>query len=463
VLSAWTASRYLLRYGVRDSCLVSRMSGTVARAPHLRGAALVVTAGALAAIGYATLVPQPGTATESHLCVVCGSLGGVSAILNILLFVPLGIGLGLSGFSRKLAVTGMCTLSILIETAQLLVISGRNATIGDVLANTLGGALGFALARNVFILLRPSARVARLLTVGWAAVWLTIQTASAFAFSFSLPRSQYYGQIARELGGSEGFTGQVLHASLADVVVPDERFVDSHRARELLMRGATLTAAFLPPRFPNDTTPIVRIADDSEKEILLLAQIGPNIVYGVRTGAAALRLRPPLFALPRIFARAAHLDSTEANTPVTVRASYSAREVSVNAQSVASQSLRIPIRAAAGWTIFLPFEWFIEGSRAELAISAIWTALLLLPMGYWLARAFPFQRAQLSAMMPIAATVTALLVLYAGTILVPEVFGVNPASGADWLAALVGIFSGVALAPRPFAQDRELVGEPIRS
>src|SRR5450759_4224060 len=277
------------------------MKLTVAPAPHLRRAGLVITIASLAAIGFATLLPEPAAAVGSHFCLVCGSLGGVDAVLNVFLFVPLGIGLTLSGLPAKRALLAMCALSALIETAQFLVIPGRDSTIGDVLTNTLGGALGFAIGRYAPTLLRPSPRIALALALSWSAVWLAIQTISAFGFSPAIPRSEYYGQIARQLGNFEQFRGAVVRASIADVTVPDTRFPDSHRVRELLLRGAIVTTTIVPAKLTTDIAPIVRVADAREREIVLLAQNAENLVFGVRTGAAALRLRPPFFALPDAF------------------------------------------------------------------------------------------------------------------------------------------------------------------
>src|SRR3954469_19639810 len=165
------------------------MKMTVAPAPHLRTAGFVITMVSLAAIGLATLLPASGAASGSHFCLVCGSFGGVDAVLNVLLFVPLGIGLALSGLPAKRALLAMCALSALIETAQLLVIPGRDSTIGDLLTNALGGALGFAMARYPEDWLRPTPRIARNLLVAWAAIWLTIQIISNFGLAVSLPDS----------------------------------------------------------------------------------------------------------------------------------------------------------------------------------------------------------------------------------------------------------------------------------
>ena len=46
---------------------------------------------------------------------------------------------------------------------------------------------------------------------------------------------------------------------------------------------------------PPEVAPIVRIADDEEHEIAILAQQRCDLVFGVRTGADVLRLRPLRF------------------------------------------------------------------------------------------------------------------------------------------------------------------------
>jgi hypothetical protein len=116
------------------------------------------------------------------------------------LFAPLGLGLALSGVPGKRALVAMCALSVLIETAQFFVISGRDSTVGDVLTNTLGGALGYLIGRYPRFWLLPPPRGARILVAAWAMIWLIVQVVSSIAFTVSIPRSVYYGQIARRLG-----------------------------------------------------------------------------------------------------------------------------------------------------------------------------------------------------------------------------------------------------------------------
>jgi len=423
------------------------MKRTVAPAPHLRRAGLAIATTSLALIGFETLLPEPGAALSSHLCLLCGSLGGVSAILNILLFMPLGIGLALSGFPGKRAVISMCALSALVETAQLL-IPGRDSTIGDVLTNTLGGALGFAIGRYAFILLRPSPRIAVALTIGWSAVWLAIQTTSAFGFSPTFPPTRYFGQIAPRLEDLEEFRGRVLRASIADVLVSDSEFKDSPRVRELLLGGATLTTTLLPSGATHDVAPIVRVADAREREIVLLAQSGEDLVFGVRTGAGVLRFRPLLFAVADVFQGASSADSGPGTDTVTVGARYSARELAVSKQTVGpTHERRIPITASLGWTMLMPFQWYIEGTNTELFLSAIWIACLLIPLGYWGVGITRVSEERDTTRIRAMAVSIALALLYLGLVVVPQSFGMTAAPLGAWLAALTGILLGAALAP----------------
>ena len=133
-------------------------------------------------IGLATLTPSDQANTGGGaLCIVCGDFGGVDALLNVMLFVPLGIGLAMAGVRASRAIPAMCLATILIETLQIGVISGRDASIGDVITNAVGGALGYLIGSRIDRLLRPSARAAFTLCVAWLSCWLGFQALAAFA------------------------------------------------------------------------------------------------------------------------------------------------------------------------------------------------------------------------------------------------------------------------------------------
>ena len=430
------------------------MTESVVRTPHLRKTGVLVGLAALVVIGFATLLPTAPGPAAPHLCVICGSFGTVDAILNLGLFVPLGVGLALSGVGAKRAIIGMFLLSGFIELAQL-VIPGRDSTIGDVLTNTLGGALGFALARSAYSWLDPSPAMARTLSATWSILWLAIQTVSAFGFSPVLPHSQYYGEIAPMLGGFDQFRGRVLRAMVSDVTVPPTRFEDSRGVRELLEGGATTAVMIVTGGKTRAVAPIVRIADDHQREIMIFAQKDDMLVYGLRGGAAVLRLRPPFFAMRGVF-DSAGTSGTVRSDSLTASGRYTPHEVGLDAKG-AKETLkrRIPIVASLGWTMVSPVRWYLEGSLAEGVITIVWTSLLLFPLGYWIASVGRTGRHRRPASwLTLAFAIIA--VLSTGFVGVPHIFDVGAATLGDWLAGVGGIVLGATLGSRVIGRNRKI-------
>ncbi len=96
-------------------------------------------------VGLLTLFPTPRgrpRPPDPLVCIFCGDFGGVDFLLNILLFVPLGLGLALAGFSWRRAVLLAGLLSFGVELLQMKIIVGRDASLGDVMTNTTGGGVG---------------------------------------------------------------------------------------------------------------------------------------------------------------------------------------------------------------------------------------------------------------------------------------------------------------------------------
>ena len=419
------------------------MKMTVAPAPHLRRIGLALTITTLGLIAFATLRPGPPGPTESPFCVICGSYGTVDVILNIVLFIPLGIGLALTGVSERRALLAMCALSAMIETAQLLFIPGRDATFRDVLTNTLGGAVGLALAWHADLLLRPPPRIARSLALGWAAIWLVVQVVSNFGFAITLPSSDYYGQIGRLLGGFDLFPGKVLSARVGSVSLPNTALEESRTLQSLLLAGATLAATVVPDEPTRRIAPIVRIADETKKEIVLLAQDGDLLVFTVRTGASVLRLRPPLFGLPGAFLL--REPEPSAGDSLTVSGRYTRGEVELESQSRSdNRANRIPVAASLGWTLWLPFPWLIEGTLAERAVSWLWVAFLVIPLGYWAIQTKDPSESDRAGWHWSAIVVTVTF-LGAGFLLLPYLFGLPPAPLDVWIAASGGLIFGLVL------------------
>src|SRR2546426_3423407 len=106
-----------------------------------------------------TLVPLEATdGPPPILCVLCGDGALADGVLNAALFLPLGAALSVAGWRPWRTIALGALLSCGVETAQF-VIPGRDPSLSDVLFNTLGTALGIALARSASTLWRPGPHV----------------------------------------------------------------------------------------------------------------------------------------------------------------------------------------------------------------------------------------------------------------------------------------------------------------
>jgi glycopeptide antibiotics resistance protein len=418
------------------------MPGTPAPSPHARrfGFALVVLS--LAAIAWLTLGPAHASSSpiESHLCVVCGPLGGVDILLNTLLFIPLGVGLSLGGLSLRRAVLICFVLSLSIETAQAFIVRGRASTLSDILTNTLGGAIGFWSARTAPIWLAPSRNRAAWLAAVWGAIWLLIQIVSSYSLSPSLRPSQYYGQIAHQRGGRAVFHGQVDSARIGTTPIPNGAFADSRSIRQLLLNGAPIVAVVRVGEPTPNFASIVRVADDKQREITSIAEEGDRLVFSIRTGASNLRLREPAFGMPGVFT-ARPLSDSAAETLV-MSARFNDGTVRLVAETPSGhREVNFSPRAALAWTAVVPFHGHLESGKMELVATFLWTSVLLIPLGYC-AATLARQLERVPALSLMGALVA---LLAAGLIFVPATFALRGATLLDWIAALSGLGIGAAL------------------
>jgi glycopeptide antibiotics resistance protein len=137
--------------------VITRISATRNRSrPH---AALIVTLGYLAFIGWLTLGPQPtDTETKSLAMVVVDAVNSfgpihnftfadLEFISNIAIFVPIGF-LFVALFGRRrwwLAILAGAVLTLVIEGTQTF-LPARVPDVRDLIANTTGAILGALLA-----------------------------------------------------------------------------------------------------------------------------------------------------------------------------------------------------------------------------------------------------------------------------------------------------------------------------
>lgn len=385
------------------------------------------------AIGVATLVPRPDqagpVARTPPWCVVCGELGMVDVVLNILLFVPFGAALRWRGHRVGRIALLSFGLSLAVELVQAA-IPGRDPSLSDLLTNTAGGALGGMLAGWWPQLVRPERGAARLLAGAWAGLWLLQTALTAVMVRPSLPRTWYWGQLAPDLEQFDRFHGRVVSAAVGANRVRMGRLAASAEVRRALLAGEPLLGVATPGDRTSRIAPIVSIFDEQQREIVLVGRWGDDLVYRLRTGSVDLLLRPPAIRLPGVFA---NVDT--ALVEVSGRFEPAAAGFTVSWAGRGGTLERVvPLSAQWGWSLLMPFP-HAHGVETPW-LTAGWLIAWVFPMGYWARR---------YRTVALAGAAGALVI---GLGVVPQLLGLRPGAVSEWLAGAVGLAVGAGLSAR---------------
>ena len=190
---------------------------------HWRRGLLGASVGAILLL---TLFPgEPGVACSIYEF-DCGQRSLADALLNIILFVPLGLALG--SYRWKILTTCFFALALsgLVELTQVI-LPGRYASTTDLAANVLGAAAGVWLVHSSSRWLYPVPAKANRLAV--ASVALAI---GSWALTGYLLRPAYpSGIYLSEWTPYQLYHGQVLRASLGSVPLRHFRHLDSQNVR----------------------------------------------------------------------------------------------------------------------------------------------------------------------------------------------------------------------------------------
>ncbi len=404
---------------------------------------VALTGVAVILIALFTLRPSPEdihtVAQTDFLCLyTCGDQALRDAVLNIVLFIPLGLALALwlPGWAALLlcvAATGG------IEYVQWGWLAGRDASLRDLLTNTLGGGLGLWLAHGWRKVLLPAAPAAVRLATSAGLVWLAVVGLTAVAVQPSLPDTTWWGQWAPQLGQFELWRGTLLAADVNGVALPNGQAASTSRLRrELRSDRATVTARILTGPQPTETAPIVSSFDGEQREIFVLGQRGMDLVFSIRTGLLAAGLRGPLLRFPDALA-------LPPGEPVTVSGGISDRGWLLQV-TTATATTTWHTRWSAGllWTGFLPFTYVLGADTRPL--NALWLGLLLLPAGYWMGCATDRRRAMLWQV----------LIVVLGLGLLAPLAGLSFSPALEWLGSLAGGAAGL-LAGAPSASRRPAI------
>ncbi len=234
-----TCDRGLMGDNVRPA--VSRRQEGWAR---LGATALVVT------ILLITLWPMPEEAYRVSLtpptCLICGEEGMQDVLQNMMMTLPLGLALVLSGLRRRTAVIAVFALSFAIEALQYFVVPGRDGSLSDVITNTTGGLLGALLAPHLATLLLPNRRIALRLALAagllWAAAWVFGAWALGGNVGSGHWRGRFPGNLPPDLPTFSGTPVDAAIDSTALGVIPRAlpEAVEQRFARDSFTLAATI-------------------------------------------------------------------------------------------------------------------------------------------------------------------------------------------------------------------------------
>ena len=390
-----------------------------------------------------TLLPGPEiTAPPEDLpsifCLLCGERGAADGILNVLLFVPLGIALMARTGSMIRVVLFAVTLSLGIEVLQGM-IPGRYPTLGDVVYNSVGGVTGMALAMSAKQLLWPSRRLAGALTVGTGAVVAGLLFLTGVLLAPSFPPTIYYGQWTADLHYMEAYQGQVLEASLGSMFLRSERTSDPELAVTLLRSGAPLEVQAVAGPAPPALAPIVSILDASAVEVLVLGADATDLVLRVRYRANELRLDRPDLRIRKAFA------TTQPGDTIRLRAENRGKGYSLSLDGHEYPPLRHT--PGEGWALLLHPEH--TAAWLDFALRLAWVAGPLVLAGWWAPG--------------LGWAVGAFSMAVSGMVMASATGPLMHVALAEILAAFAGVMLGVALR-RTLGRthDRATAGSPVR-
>jgi len=388
---------------------------------------------ALLVIVLLTLRPDPSAVAEAAgtriTCLICGTFGLVDVICNVGLFIPLGLALGLTGRSTRRALGVGLGVSLVIETIQAWVLPGRDATLSDLLTNTLGTTLGAQLARWAPRLLAPTPRQLRLARWAVPLIFLTVTTLTSWLMQPALTRTIWYGQRQPDLPQYTRFTGTLLDAQVADgSSLPSSPM--SEAQADVVRRAPWLATRIVTGAATAGVAPIAAIFDGEEREQLLLGQRGDGVHLRVRLRAEEARLGWPTIRVP---VPGLGRDRQPATIAGGLRRGW--YEV-VTRTGGTEQRVRVPLGPGWGWRLLVPFSRVSPTPAQARWFGAVWLGLLA-AAGGWFAAA---DRAGGPAMRLHA--LIWLLTAIAALQIVPARFGLPVSPVESMLAVLVGLLFG---------------------
>jgi hypothetical protein len=407
--------------------------------PNRRLPGLAFAAGGLLFVLLLTLWPAPHEAKRSALtpvwCLVCGSIGMQDVLQNLAMLLPFGFGLGLLGWRPARAVLAGLALACTVELLQYTVVPGRDASLSDVVTNTLGTALGALLASRIDWLLHPPPRDAGRLAMGMLGVWAALWVAAGWLLGASPGPAPWRAVLRPELIDAPPYDGEIVSAALSGVALREgmqelpSSVLDAYGRDSVAFSVAVRTG---PPA--RERRGLLEVRDGDSVVQFAVAERGGALRFAMRTHSSELLLRPISFRMPAAPVEPEGTSLTlavrrEAGAIVVAPRTPGGREVRALIGPHWLATLLLPVEARPG----LGWEMFAYG----------WVVLLLTGVGWWLAHSAPDRRVTLAF--------AAFAVVIGGLRAVPPLFRLTHTSEVGWLMACgalaLGLLLGRVLAP----------------
>ncbi|MDQ2767368.1 MAG: VanZ family protein, partial [Gemmatimonadota bacterium] len=313
---------------------------------------------------------------------LCGDTSILDAILNVILFIPFGMGLRLAGMSRRRVFAIALVTTVTVELLQYW-IPGRDSSLGDVITNSWGAFVGAICADIWRVVLLPSRRAATRLATGWTLLWVVLLTVSAELAHISLPSTRYWGEWKPELLHHDYFPGKVVSASAGGLPSPSGISIPSADVRRRLSSDSVVVQATVVSAIATGpVSAIATIYDYNRSQVFLLGQRKGNLIFSLRMRTADAKVATPDIRLDSVFPR------RRSKVPDTVFVSggliHHQLWVSAERNGVRRERTQ-PVDAGLGWSYMLPFD-YEYGAEARW-LTVLWIAGLAVPAMAWATRA----------------------------------------------------------------------------
>ena len=382
------------------------------------------------------------TGNASPFCLFCGQRGAIDALLNVLLFVPLGAGLRMAGLRFRTAVLASLAATILVEVLQVGAVPGRDASTGDIVWNTAGGALGAWLAGRWRAWLAPLPADAERLARGAALLLpLFVLAGGVLLLPADPGEGRYFSQWRPPDAHSSAQHGIVVDAHWNGVPIPNGELDRPALLRERTIADGLHVRAGIVPLARERWLIGALAAVEHPRRPLWAIRIGSGSVsLWSRSRADDWRFRTPALVLPVGAAVAAEGARGRPGSALAWRAGDTLR---IDARrDRGTYDVRIAVRdverrfvhrvsPTRGVLAIAPLDFTAGDSSDPLTLIAL--ALLVAPLGWWTAAAAVDARRRARAVAMAAASLLVALVA------IPLALRLALPPPVEWAAALGGL------------------------